>query len=54
MALHDTSKKQKLLLIAEKPDEPLISQVREDIRYYDEFIGKGMNCHDSTGPVQND
>jgi len=42
------------LLIAEKPDEPLISQVREDIRYYDEFIGKGMNCHDSTGPVQND
>ena len=39
------------LLSAEKPDEALVAQVREDIQAYNEFIVKGRKQHDSEGSV---
>ena len=39
------------LLKAEMPDSSLIGQVRDDIRCYKDFIEKGRNPHDRTGPV---
>ncbi len=39
------------LLNAGKPDKAQISQIREDIKTYDDFIQKGRLPHDRTGTV---
>ena len=39
------------LISAESPDRNLIAQVRDDICFYDDFIRKGRNPHDSAGSV---